>query len=115
MTHLVEVPKAKIPNPGERRLIAHDGGSLVLFNIDGTLYAINDSCPHNGASLFCGRLQGQLVQCPAHGLRFDLATGCMPNVRDFGVRTYAVERQQGFCVIDLSRPRPQEALACPQQ
>jgi nitrite reductase/ring-hydroxylating ferredoxin subunit len=58
---------------------------------------------------------GRPLHCPAHGLRFDLATGCVAGVKGFGVATYAVEQRQGRCFIDLSRPRSQESSQCPQQ
>lgn len=114
MTSRVEVPPEKLPPEGGRSLFRHEGKSLVLFNQGGALYAIDEGCPHNGASLFGGRLEGRLLRCPAHGLRFDLATGCVPGVSGFGVATYAVEREQGRCFIDLSRSRPQEVLPCTQ-
>ncbi|WP_044874362.1 Rieske 2Fe-2S domain-containing protein [Pseudomonas sp. LFM046] len=115
MTGLVEVPAAQVPAEGSRTLFRHEGKSVVLFNQGGVIYAIDEGCPHNGASLFVGKLDGRLLQCPAHGLRFDLASGCVPNVRGFGVATYAVEQRQGRCFIDLSRPRSQESSQCPQQ
>ncbi|SAK85707.1 Rieske (2Fe-2S) domain-containing protein [Caballeronia pedi] len=62
--------------PGSRKIAFIDGRSVVLFNIDGAIHAIDNSCPHNGASLANGRLDGHVLQCPAHGLRFDLASGC---------------------------------------
>lgn len=64
--------------PGQRKLVFIDGRSVALFNIEGKLHAVDNSCPHNGASLAGGRLDGTVLQCPAHGLRFDLASGCMP-------------------------------------
>jgi nitrite reductase/ring-hydroxylating ferredoxin subunit len=109
MTHLVEIPAAQVPPVGGRCLFRHGEKSIVLSNLGGNLFAIDESCPHNGASLFGGKLDGRLLQCPAHGLRFDLATGCMPNVRGFGVGTYPVEQQQGRYLIDLSRATPQES------
>src|SRR5262245_16681903 len=63
--------------PGGRKLAFVDGRSVVLFNIEGTVHAIDNSCPHNGASLASGKLEGRILQCPAHGLRFDVTTGCM--------------------------------------
>ncbi|BAU74110.1 Rieske (2Fe-2S) protein [Metapseudomonas furukawaii] len=110
MTRLLEVPTDKVPAPGSRSLIHHEGGCVVLFNQDGALYALDDACPHNGASLFCGRLQGRLLQCPAHGLRFDLASGRVPGVTGFGATTYALEERQGRLFIDLSRRRAEECL-----
>jgi len=48
---------------------------LAIFCVDGQAHAIEDSCPHSGASLCLGPLEGHTVQCRAHGLRFDLRTG----------------------------------------
>ena len=45
--------------------------AFVLFNIDGSVSAPDNSCPHNGASLASGQLEGRLLRCPAHGLRFE--------------------------------------------
>ncbi|KXV03761.1 hypothetical protein CR51_16260 [Caballeronia megalochromosomata] len=52
-----------------------DGRSVVLFNVEGVIHAIDNSCPHNGASLANGRVDGHVLRCPAHDLRFDLASG----------------------------------------
>jgi len=91
MSYLLEVPAGKIPGPGARSLLRLQGCSIALFNVAGSLYAIDDSCPHQGSSLFGGKLDGMQVQCPAHGLKFNLATGCMGN-SGLKVRTYAVQR-----------------------
>ncbi|NMV36400.1 Rieske (2Fe-2S) protein [Ralstonia insidiosa] len=72
MPRAVSIPATELP-PGQRRLVFVEGRSLVLFNIDGTVYAIDNTCPHQGASLAGGKLEGTWLQCPAHGLHFDLA------------------------------------------
>jgi 3-phenylpropionate/trans-cinnamate dioxygenase ferredoxin subunit len=77
--------------PGQRKLLFVDGKSVVLFNIDGTIHAIDNSCPHNGASLASGKLQGTVLQCPAHGLRFDLAKPCEPGWASLCPRRFAVQ------------------------
>ena len=73
----IALPQDSIPPPGQRRLWRHGERLVVLFNVDSTLYAVDDTCPHAGASLASGKLQGRMLQCPAHGLKFDLADGCM--------------------------------------
>jgi len=87
----VEIPPGQLPVPGARGRLRCEGRDIALFNLDGTLYAIDDSCPHQGASLSSGTLNGRLIQCRAHNLRFDLATGLMPGTSDFGVRRYDIE------------------------
>ena len=78
MSHELPVGSVDELPPGGRKLAFAGGRSIVLFNIEGTVHAIENSCPHNGASLASGKLEGRVLQCPAHGLRFDLMTGCMP-------------------------------------
>ncbi|MBP6777352.1 MAG: Rieske 2Fe-2S domain-containing protein [Piscinibacter sp.] len=58
---------------GRGRRVCRAGFDLALFRIGDAVYAIEDSCPHAGASLSNGRLHGRRVTCPAHGLKFDLA------------------------------------------
>jgi nitrite reductase/ring-hydroxylating ferredoxin subunit len=104
----VPVPAGKLPQAGGRSLFEFDGKSLALFNVDGGLYAIDDSCPHQGASLCGGRLEGRAIQCCAHGLRFDLASGYLLNSTKLKVANYPVEVVDGqaFIVIvpEVSAP-----------
>ena len=51
------------------------GREILLANVDGTFHAVSDRCSHEGALLSGGRLDGAVVTCPAHGSRFDVATG----------------------------------------
>ncbi|MCY1263185.1 Assimilatory nitrite reductase [NAD(P)H] small subunit [compost metagenome] len=102
MKRLVEIPPDRLPEEGGRRLFRHEEKSVVLFLLDGVFYAIDDSCPHAGASLFCGKLEGRWLQCPAHGLRFNLADGCMASQRGFGVRRYPMESRDGAWFIDFT-------------
>ncbi|HKE96786.1 MAG TPA: Rieske 2Fe-2S domain-containing protein [Povalibacter sp.] len=101
MSRYIEIPAASLPAAGARTLLQVGGHSIALFNVDGTYYAIDDRCPHAGASLFTGILTGRVVQCRAHGLRFDLATGCMPSAPGFGVRAYAIETEGDQVFIAL--------------
>ncbi|WLI10566.1 MULTISPECIES: Rieske 2Fe-2S domain-containing protein [Pseudomonas] len=101
MSHRVPVPAGKLPQAGGRALFEFDGKSLALFNVEGDLFAIDDSCPHQGASLCGGRLEGRVIQCCAHGLRFDLRSGYLLNSTQLKVANYPVEiiDGQAFIVI----------------
>jgi nitrite reductase/ring-hydroxylating ferredoxin subunit len=61
--------------PGEGRLVEIDGKAIALFNVDGVLRAIEDTCLHAGGPLHEGRLDGTTVVCPWHEWRFDVSTG----------------------------------------
>lgn len=49
--------------------------AIAVFNADGVLYAIDDTCSHQNASLSDGFLEGCAVECPLHAACFDLRTG----------------------------------------
>ncbi|ATU44971.1 (2Fe-2S)-binding protein [Acinetobacter junii] len=103
MSARFHVPQEKVPTLGNRSFLKVGEKFLVLFNIDARFYAIDDSCPHQGASLFSGKLNGQVIQCCAHGLRFDLESGYMVNSNHLKVTSYPVETigDDVFIVLDL--------------
>ncbi|ANJ55527.1 Rieske (2Fe-2S) protein [Pseudomonas silesiensis] len=108
MNRRIPVPVGKHPPVGGRALFEFDDTSLALFNVEGDLYAIDDSCPHQGASLCGGRLQGRVIQCCAHGLRFDLRSGYLLNSTAVKVASYPVEiiDGQAFIVIVSEESAP---------
>ncbi len=67
-------PIGELP-PGSIRQADHNGKKVAVCNVEGTIYAIADACPHRGASLSGGRLRGDTIVCPWHGSVFELATG----------------------------------------
>lgn len=102
MSYRYPVPTAKVPARGGRALLTFEDKSLALFNVADHFYAIDDSCPHQGASLCGGRLDGRVIQCCAHGLHFDLASGYLLNSTQLKVASYPVEceGEQLFIVVD---------------
>jgi nitrite reductase/ring-hydroxylating ferredoxin subunit len=96
-----EVSPAQLPEPGGRALLRIEQRCMALFNINGEYHAIDDSCPHQGSSLASGKLDGRTVQCPAHGLRFDLRTGCMVNVPAMRIAVYPIQIEEGRVFVTL--------------
>ena len=97
--------------PGSRKLVRVDGHSLLLFNVDGGVHAMADSCPHAGAWLGGGTLSGTLLRCPAHGMAFDLGTGCMRGDAGLRVRVYPVRVEGDAVSVDLAPPTGDRAPA----
>jgi 3-phenylpropionate/trans-cinnamate dioxygenase ferredoxin component len=60
---------------GGAKQVQVDGKTLALFNLAGTYYAIDDTCPHRGGSLSQGAIEGEQVTCPRHGAVFRITTG----------------------------------------
>ena len=84
------------PGTGTTVKIAHK--EVAIFNVDGEVYAIADSCAHAGASLGAGKLNGRVVTCRAHGFRYDVTTGEF-TTGGFGVAAYPVKVLDGKILI----------------
>jgi 3-phenylpropionate/trans-cinnamate dioxygenase ferredoxin subunit len=61
--------------PGTTRRVVVEGAEILICNVDGNLYAIEDVCTHDGGPLDQGELEGESVVCPRHGATFDVRTG----------------------------------------
>ena len=81
MTEWVRVCATTDLAPGEHA-VAWDGDTpIVVFNVDGMFYALEDRCSHEDFELSAGELQGAEITCALHGARFDVRSGealCAP-------------------------------------
>jgi nitrite reductase (NADH) small subunit/3-phenylpropionate/trans-cinnamate dioxygenase ferredoxin subunit len=77
--------------PGAGRSVEVAGEEIALFNFNGAYYAISDMCPHRGASLAEGFLDGGKVFCPWHCFDFNLKSGECGTLPSLRVRTYEVK------------------------
>lgn len=90
------VARAADIKPGELRCVRFGNRRVALANVDGEIFAIDDTCTHEEASLSEGELFGDVVECPLHGAAFNVRTGAVesfPATR--AVRTYAVRIVDG--------------------
>ncbi len=69
--------KAEFEDSEGGKLVEAGGQSLAVFNIAGTYYAIENTCPHRGGPLAEGMMAGEEVICPWHGSRFNVKTGAV--------------------------------------
>jgi len=71
----VEVAKVnEIPEGTLKRVTAFKE-HILLSNVGGKIYATQNDCGHQRASLARGTLDGKVVTCPLHGAKFDVTTG----------------------------------------
>lgn len=97
----VKVARASQIAPGKAIRIEIDDEPIAIFNVDGDLYAIGDTCSHEEASLAEGDVFGTCVECPLHGAEFDLKTGrarTLPAV--IPVATYTVKVEGDDVLLD---------------
>ena len=60
---------------GATKKVATEIGDILLVNVEGKLYAVDDMCTHEDSSLSLGCLKGELVSCTLHGSRFNVRSG----------------------------------------
>ncbi len=88
--------------PGKAIRVEIGDEPVAIFNLDGTYYAIGDTCSHEEASLSEGDVFGDCVECPLHGAEFDIKTGqakTLPAVSP--VPTYAVKVEGDAVLVSL--------------
>jgi len=71
----VPVTRASELSPGAMTWVALDRERVLIANVDGCFYALQDSCGHRQAPLSKGTLEGHVIECPLHFARFDVRTG----------------------------------------
>ena len=86
---------------GERRVIEAEGRTLALFNMDGTFYAVDNTCPHRGGPLGEGDLDGRYAICPWHALRWDVTTGANANNPAVRIACYPVAVEGGAVFVHV--------------
>lgn len=75
MGEMTKVAKKEDLQPGTAMCVEVGGHKIALFHVDGSYYAIEDTCTHRGGPLSQGEIQSSTVTCPWHGAQFDLLTG----------------------------------------
>jgi nitrite reductase (NADH) small subunit/3-phenylpropionate/trans-cinnamate dioxygenase ferredoxin subunit len=110
MSEFITVAKVGSIEDGTGQAFAVGGKMVAVFNCGGKYYAINDFCPHMGASLASGYLEGETVTCPWHAWRFRVTDGAwMDNPK---VHTACYELQIVGDEIQVrvppAQPKPEE-------
>jgi nitrite reductase (NADH) small subunit len=81
------------PGSGKECLVG--GRPVALFNVDGTFYAIGNTCGHRGGPLGQGMLEGSIVMCPWHAWTYDVTTGVSTVNPELTVARYEVKVEDG--------------------
>jgi nitrite reductase (NADH) small subunit len=96
---------------GEGKTVEVDKKLVAVFLDQGQYYAIDDLCPHMGASLSGGYVESGIVTCPWHAWRFCLADGTWADYKkvkigSYGVRVVGDEIQVQISAVKLERDVP---------
>jgi 3-phenylpropionate/trans-cinnamate dioxygenase ferredoxin subunit len=104
MTSWINVALVSDFPPDSFQVVDTDTVSILVFNIDGQFYAIENMCTHDGGTLSEGCLRGDEIICPRHGARFCVKTGAVtapPAYED--VNIFPVRVDNGMVQITTER------------
>ncbi|MGH2363583.1 MAG: Rieske (2Fe-2S) protein [Chloroflexota bacterium] len=89
--------------PGEMQAVwaGEARREVLLANVAGTVYAMDNVCSHSGGSLASGWLDGTVVTCGLHGWQYELKTGVCPHVPNERLETFPVAIEDGGIVVEL--------------
>ena len=81
-----------------------DDRMIALFNFDGTLYALDGVCPHQGGPLGQGALCEAIVTCPWHGWQFDVRTGRHLLSSQLAQERFPLRVEDDTILVDVDSP-----------
>jgi nitrite reductase (NADH) small subunit/3-phenylpropionate/trans-cinnamate dioxygenase ferredoxin subunit len=90
MAEFVTVCKAAEVHEGQAKTVDVGGRLIAVFCSGGQYHAIDDLCPHMGASLAGGYVENGVVTCPWHAWRFRLADGAWADNTRLRIGCYPV-------------------------
>ena len=99
MSNWVEVDNSRDFAEGTMKEVVIEGREILLARVGDSYYAASNRCPHMGAKLSDGSIEGTVVTCPRHGSQFDLSDGHVIRWARMPVFISAVSKM-------IKRPRP---------
>ena len=92
---------------GSMKEVTIQGKPYAIFNVGGSLSAIDGRCGHSGGTLNNGHLVGKVVTCPKHGAEYDVTTGKnlkkprIPFAKAPDLRSYKVAVDGENVILDI--------------
>lgn len=103
MTQFVAVAKSDEIPVGKTLRVVVDSTPILLANVDGDFFAVDDRCSHEDFSLYRGCLKGEEVECSLHGARFNVRTGQPTHEpADCPIATYGVKVENEQILVNLT-------------
>ena len=87
----LEVASKKDVPPGRGKVVVVMGREIGLFNVDGQIEAIDNTCPHSVRPIGNVEFDGQMVTCLWHGLRFNVMNGECLEAPHYKAKKYPVQ------------------------
>lgn len=91
---------SEVPNFG-KKVVSLSGREILLINVKGTVYAVENECPHQGSPMSAAVVKDGYIACPRHGYRFNLIDGQCAEHPDFVLTTFPVQLNGDDISVDL--------------
>ena len=109
MAQFIKVASTADLAPGTAKCVEVAGKKIALFSLEGSFYAIDDTCTHRGGPLSEGDVSGEEVTCPWHGAvhqRQDRRGAGLAEPRDVVLLVpKSARRSPGWCMARVSEHR----------
>ena len=86
---------------GEAKTVEVKGKLIAIFHLPEGFHAIDDVCPHMGASLSGGFVEGNIVTCPWHAWRFRVTDGVWADNPKIKIGCYPVRIEDGLIQVQV--------------
>ncbi|MHB8058585.1 MAG: Rieske (2Fe-2S) protein [Desulfuromonadaceae bacterium] len=91
---------SEVPNFG-KKVVEISGREILLINVKGAIYAVENECPHQGSPLNAAVVKDGYIACPRHGYRFNLTDGRCAEHPEFVLATFPVQLSGDEINVDL--------------
>jgi nitrite reductase (NADH) small subunit len=91
---------SEVPNFG-KKVVTVSGREVLLINVKGSIFALENECPHQGSPLNAAIVKEGFISCPRHGYRFNLKDGTCVEHPEFQLTTFPVEISADDILVDL--------------
>ena len=91
---------SEVPNFG-KKVISVSGREILLVNVKGNIYAVENDCPHQGSPMSAAIVKDGYISCPRHGYRFSLTDGSCAEHPECTLATFPVQLNGDEISIDL--------------
>ncbi|MDA7950478.1 MAG: Rieske (2Fe-2S) protein [Pirellulaceae bacterium] len=99
MAHWLKILSQEEAEKSDRHEIVVEGEIIAVFRQEGSYYALDGLCPHHQGPLAQGEVDGLVVECPWHGWKFHLDSGCYAHNQSMQHTTYPIKLEGGFLWI----------------
>ncbi|HIJ95378.1 MAG TPA: Rieske 2Fe-2S domain-containing protein [Desulfuromonadales bacterium] len=98
---MISVAKtSEVPNFG-KKAVSVSGREILLINLKGTFFAVENDCPHQGSPMNAGVVKDDYISCPRHGYRYKLRDGRCVEHPDYQLQVFPVQVVGDDIMIEL--------------